>query len=213
MVSPLTVTAIKPRQRSKNRVNLFVNDRFVCALGRNTVKDSGVHVGQEISETEIENLKRADLMQRARDRALKFLGHGPKTEFEVRSRLKRYGYDAQVVATTIDRLRRAGHLDDESFAKLWKESRANSSTRSASLLARELRRKGIDDEIVAATVGDVDDEAEAYRAAYPKAVALRNADPQDFRRRLGTFLRSRGFDHEIIESIITRLWEAKDNEE
>lgn len=208
-----TITDIKARRRSKNRVNLFVNDKFACVVGLNTLQESGIQIGQSISDTELEHLKRADLIQRAMERALRFLAQGPKSEFELRSRLKRYGYDADVVTRTITRMRESGYLDDEAFAKQWKESRVNHSARSASQIARELKRKGIHGDIIAATVVDVDDETEAYRAGYEKAVGLKNADMQEFRRKLGTFLRSRGFEHDVIDPILERLWVAKDNED
>jgi regulatory protein len=208
-----TVTAIKSQQKSRNRVSLFLDGKFTIGISISVLEKSGIHTGQSLSESEVENLKSTEQNQRAMDRALQYLSYRPRSEFEVRSRLRRYGYTDEVIATTLARLRNAGYVDDASFATGWKENRANFSSRSSRLVARELKQKGIDSEAIATTIGSIDDETEAYRAGQKKAHSLNNIDYHEFRRKLGAFLRRRGFDYEIIAPLVDKLWEEKSSED
>ena len=79
-------------------------------------------------------------------------------------------------------------------------------------MTQELKQKGIDPEIIAATIAGIDDEGEAYRAGLRKAHSLRTTDFYEFRRKLGAFLHRRGFNYEVIEFMVDRLWQEKTSE-
>ena len=210
MSKATTVTAIKPQKKGKNRVNLFLDGKFTLGLSASVLDEAGIHAGQNLSRSEVENLKRADLTQRAMDQALRYLGYRPRSESEVRARLARYGYEDDVIARTLNRLRTSGLISDTSFATFWKESRVNFSPRSNRLLTQELRQKGVSSEIIAATTEGIDNETEAYRAGYKKAHSLDKVDYYEFRRKLGAFLHRRGFDYEVIKSVVDKLWQERE---
>ena len=160
----------------------------------------------------LSEFKRDELVQRAMDLALRYLSYRPRSESEVRARLNRYGYEDDVIARTLDRLRGLGLIDDASFAVFWKENRASFNPRSSRLVAQELRQKGVSSEIIAETVETLDNEAEAYRAGYKKAHSLKRADYYGFRTKLGAFLHRRGFGCEVIRVVVERLWREKEGE-
>ncbi len=162
-----------------------------------------------MDDCELQNPKKDDLVQVAVDRALRYLSCRPRSESELRTRLERYGYQDDLVAATLDRLRGSGLIDDSSFAAFWTENRASFSPRSSRLVAQELRQKGVGSAIIAEAVETLDNEAEAYRAGYKKAQALERADYHEFRRKLGAFLLRRGFDYEEIRLVVERLWEEQ----
>jgi regulatory protein len=208
----MLVTAIKPHKKGKNRLHLFLDGKLTLDLSPIVLEEAGVRAGQDLSSSEVERLKKADQNQRAMERARRYLVHRPRSEFEVRTSLERYGFENDVVTRTLDRLRRDGLVDDEAFAAFWKQNRMEFSSRSSRLMAQELKQKGIDPEIIEATIAGIDDEGEAYRAGLRKAHSLRTADFYEFRRKLGAFLHRRGFNYEAIGSIVDRLWQEKTSE-
>ena len=161
----------------------------------------------------METIKKDDLTQRAMDRALRYLGYRPRSESEVRNRLKRYGYEADIVAVIIYRLRNSGLIDDTAFAMSWRENRANFKPRSSRLMAKELVQKGISSDIITEVTEDIDDETEAYRAGCRKAKSFDKLDYPEFRKKLGAFLHRRGFDYEITKSTVDKLWQEKIRED
>jgi regulatory protein len=52
----------------------------------------------------------------------------------------------------------------------------------------------------------VDDDQSAYRAAQKKSKRMPLSDFQVFRRRLGDFLRRRGFGYGTTQKTVTMLW-------
>ena len=60
--------------------------------------------------------------------------------------------------------------------------------------------------MIASALEDLDEEESAYRAAQQRVARWGHLDYQPFRRKLGAYLRRRGFAFETIEAVITRVW-------
>ncbi len=73
----------------------------------------------------------------------------------------------------------------------------------------ELRRKGVQSEVIQEVVGDIDDADNAYRAAVNKARTLPVSDYQVFRQRLGGYLQRRGFNYGVINNIVKKAWQER----
>jgi regulatory protein len=201
------VTAIGEGKRRKRRVNIFLDDKFAFSLEAGVAQKEGLRVGQELSEGDIETLNSAELSQRCLNAALRYLAYRLRSESELRERLVRRGFDGDSVATAIARLKAQGLVDDLAFAQFWKENRQSFSPRSQWLTRHELKQKGVTDDVIERVVADVDDEDSAYRAAIAKARRLPVNDYQGFRRRLGEYLKRRGFGYGVINNTVKKIWE------
>ena len=142
----------------------------------------GLAVGQELATDQIEALAKADNVQRCLNAATHYLSYRPRSEFELRERLHRRGFDGDRVGAVLARLKGQGLVDDVEFAQFWQE-------------------------IIGRGVSAVSDEDSAYRAALSKARRLPVSDCQSFRRRLGKYLRRRGFSYGVINNTVEQLWQ------
>jgi regulatory protein len=201
------VTAIGEGKRRKRRVNIFLDDKFAFSLEAEVAVKENLKVGQELSEGDIEALAGAELSQRCYEAALRLLDYRPRSESELKERLARRGFGEDNVVTAIARLREQGLVDDLAFAQFWKENRQSFSPRSQWLTRHELKQKGVDDEVIERVVADVDDEGSAYQAAIARAHSLPVADYEGFRRRLGEYLKRRGFGYGVIKNTVKKVWE------
>jgi len=199
------VTAI--RSGRGKRVNVFLDGRFAFSLEAEVALKENLRVGQELSEANIEALAQTDLFQRCLNAALHYLSYRLRSEAELRGRLGRHGFDGDNVEAVIARLREQGLVNDLAFAEFWKDNRQSFRPRSRWLTALELRQKGVSTDIIDQVVADVDDEDSAYRAALSRARSLPRSDYQSFRRRLGEYLRRRGFSYRVISHTVERLWQ------
>lgn len=146
-------------------------------------------------------------VQAARAIAEAFIAHTPRTATEVVRRLRRAGFDDDVVTQTLDDLERSGLVDDRAFANAWVESRCRSKGYGRIRLESELRRKGVDSDIIGEALRQVETDREAETA---RAVAIRllgAADIADYsvRRRLAGYLQRRGYSWETIEQVIADI--------
>lgn len=206
-----TVTAIETQKAKRGRVNLFLDGEFAFGLSKLVAAEIGLHEGQELSPDEVEKLKNSDLLHRSLNSALRYLSPRPRSEAEIKTRLRRQGFDADTIQRTLVRLKEQNLVDDATFARFWRDNRENFKPRSRRLIDLELRQKGVDTATIAEITAGLDDELSAYQAAQKKARSLAGLDYQRFRKRLGVFLKQRGFTYELINSTIKRLWQEQGN--
>jgi len=202
------ITALRVGKGRKKRVNVFLDDRFAFSLEAEVVIKEGLQVGQELSASQIEALAKLDHFHRCLNATTHYLGYRPRSVFEVRERLQRRGFDDNTIGVVIAKLKEQGLVDDLAFAQFWKENRDSFSPRSQWLTKLELRQKGVADDIIDQVI-KIDDDDSAYRAALSKARRLSRSDYQDFRRRLGEYLKRRGFGYGVINHTIERVWEEQ----
>ena len=200
-----TITTIEVEKRRKDRVKILLDGAFAFSLGAEVAAEQGLHVGQALSDPQIEELGKANLLQRCLNAALRFLSYRPRSEAEIRMRLRR-GFDQKTIDRVILQLKARRMIDDVAFARFWRENRESFSPRSERMLKLELKRKGIAVEVIDEVLEGSDEDGAAYRAAQKKARSLSQEDYDAFRRKLGAFLRRRGFSHEVANHAIERLW-------
>ncbi len=132
----------------------------------------------------------------ARQVCLQLLEVGPRTRAELARALAKKGVPEQAAEQVLGRFAEVGIIDDALFASLWVSSRHRGRGLAARALTQELRRKGIDDEVVREAVGALDPDQEAatarelVRRKLPSSVGLAT----DARvRRLAGMLARKGY--------------------
>ena len=210
---PGRITALRFQKRNTERVNVFVEGRFALAVP--AVEAARLKVGQMLDAGEMDRLRRAGRRQLAFDRAVRFLSYRPRSVQEVRRYLLDKGVDEFEAGEIIQRLMDLGYLDDREFARWWVENRSEFSPRGSYALRRELRRKGVEDEVIAAALDqcapDAGEKIEAV--ARKRARRLRGEDALAFRRKLGAFLLRRGFSYESVAPVVEQLWSEREAEQ
>jgi regulatory protein len=141
------------------------------------------------------------------DAACRYLSYRPRSEMEIKMRLRKRGFEDPPIETALQSLREQRLVDDLAFAQFWKDNRESFSPRSRALLQRELKEKGVAPHIIAEIADGIDDEASAYQASQRKMKAFASLDYKDFRYRLSAFLRRRGFSYTITHHTINQLWQ------
>jgi regulatory protein len=149
--------------------------------------------------------------------AARFLEARSRSVAEVRRRLGRAGYRADLIDGAIARLTELGMLDDEAFGRAWVESRDRARPRGEIALRRELALKGVDrgvvDELLeerrAGTATDdgsgatVDAVAARRLLARHERALARVTDPRQRRQRAYALLARNGFDPETCREAAT----------
>ena len=192
-----------------DRINLFVDGRFLMGVNTVIVLQVGLRLEQELSPEQLEQLHSEEIEQRAVDRALNYLSYRPRSREEVRRYLRRKETPPEIIETALERLDRLDFVNDRTFAGFWIESREHFSPRGARALKNELRMKGVERDVVDELVNDEQDEERALRAGRKKAMSLVNTpniDYATFRNRLGPFLQRRGFAYQVVTKTVRELW-------
>jgi regulatory protein len=195
------VTALEPQRRSKDRVNVYLDGEF--AFGLAVLVAAELSVGIWLSDEKIAELRAADGVEQAHNRALNYLTYRPRSETELRAYLAEKGYAEGIVEDVVARLARVGLVDDESFARFWCDNRARFRPRGRRMLSYELGQKGIASEVIEIALEDYDEVAAVRKAAQEQARRLGNLPPDVARRRLFERLARRGFSYDLIQETLT----------
>lgn len=146
----------------------------------------------------------------ALEKATRLLTAKSRSSAELRRKLAQAGYEAAAIDAALEKLTRAGFLNDEHFARQFARSRLASGKRSTRRVRDELRTKGLDADLVAGAMDDVvadegvRDADAALALARKKVPALRGLDRQVARRRLYGVLARRGFSPDVIGRAVSK---------
>jgi regulatory protein len=99
----------------------------------------------------------------ARAVCLRLLTLQPRTRAELATALAKRGVPDEAAETVLSRFTEVGLIDDRAFAAAWVDSRHGRGL-ARRALAAELRRRGVDGEVVGEAVAVVDAEAEERTA-------------------------------------------------
>jgi regulatory protein len=128
-----------------------------------------------------------------------------RTRSELATKLAQREVPADVATRLLDRFEEVGLVDDAAFAREWVEQRQSGRGLARRALAQELRRKGIDDEIVRETLDEVDpdDEVEAARMLVrAKLRSVRSLDHDKAVRRLVGMLARKGHSSSVAFRVV-----------
>jgi regulatory protein len=205
----MKITAIEPQATNPERVNIFVDGRFLLGVNTAIVLQMGLRVDQELLPAQLEQLRSEEVLQQAIERAYNYLSYRPRSRTEVRNYLRRKETPPAIIDAALARLDHLNLINDRDFASFWVESREHFSPRGARALKNELRMKGVDREVLDELIDNEKDEERAMLAGRKKALSLvriPDIDFATFRSRLGSFLQRRGFSYDISARTIRTLW-------
>ena len=219
----MEITDLRQGIKNPNRVNVFVNSRFVFSLDVTQVVDLKLKIGRVLTEEELAECKRASEFGKTYQRALEWVLVRPRSVRELSDYLKRrerkqeleerkrewqeakeqktrkkkdktkYNFDDVI----IERLINKGYVDDRKFAEYYVENRFVKKGISQKRLKIELMRKGVTKEIIDEVLSGRDDEEEAR-----KIIAKKRGKYDD--EKLVAYLCRQGFTYDLAKRLVEK---------
>ena len=205
---PSTPRITEVRNVAKGRQRLLVlSDGREFVFSDEACERTGITEGLDASAGLFEELDAAEQRVIAHEAALRLLANRPRSEKEMRTRLAMRGCAPAVIEDEVERLGRAGLLDDQKFARAWVEDRKRVSPRGRRMLRYELLGRGIDPESVDLVTDGIDDRETALSLARSRVRGSIVNDYETFVANVGGFLRRRGFDYSVAAEATRAAWE------
>ncbi len=205
---PSTAKIIEIRNAPRGRQRVIVlDDGREFLFSEEACERLGVAEADIADPALLEALDAAEQHVNAHEAALRLLSYRARSEHEMRTRLTMRGIASTVVEEEIERLRRAGLLDDEKFARAWVEDRKRIAPRGRRMLRYELLGRGIEAESVENVTRDIDDHETALDLARNRARKISTTDYGSFFGKMTGFLQRRGFDYEVTAAATKTAWE------
>jgi regulatory protein len=198
------ITDIKQQKRSKGRFSVYVDGTYSFSLGDLELSMSGLNVGQELTDAEIEQYREQGEEAVAYHKALGFIGIRPRSEWEMREYLLRKEYVAETVEEVLGQLKKVGLLDDLAFAQSWVANRQVLKPSSRRRLEQELMAKRVGKEEISAALDGLDDDGELVSLVGQMEKKRRLVQYQDREKLIGYFGRQ-GYGYDLIKKALERL--------
>ncbi|GAA2501316.1 recombination regulator RecX [Streptomyces thermolineatus] len=154
----------------------------------------------------------ADPEEAARNLCLRLLTGTPRTRGQLAEAMRRKGIPEDAAEKVLSRFEDVGLIDDRAFADAWVESRHRGRGLARRALARELRVRGVDSELVDRAVGQLDpdrEEATARELVDRKLRATRGLDRERRVRRLAGMLARKGYSEGLALRVVRRALEEE----
>ena len=141
----------------------------------------------------------------ARQIVLRQLAMAPRSRAQLEQKLLQRGCPADVTATVLDRMTEVGLVDDEAYAQMLVRSQQAGRGLARRALARELRTKGIEDDLAQralASIPDADERDRARTLVDKKLRAMHGLGIEVQTRRLAGMLARKGYSSSVIYAVI-----------
>jgi len=214
------ITRLKS-QKNKNRVNLYLDNKFAFGLSLDEVVSKGLAVRQELSDKQVDKLFFSSNLELLYQKTINFLSYRFRSEKEIKDYLnKNLSKQDKVVdqlkekltEKIITKLKKQKLIDDQKFALWWIEQRLSFKPKGKWALKAELIKKGIDKEIIEQSLSTISSQQSSVAAQkiIDKKIRLYQKLPkQKLKQKLFAHLARRGFDYELIKKVIDESLERR----
>ncbi len=206
----MIITNINEQVKDDSRVNIFIDGKYVFAISKLDVAFYNLKEGEELPKKKYDEILENVVLSKAKMTALSYLSYKDRTKREVIRRLKEKGFTKEVTKKTLVFLISYGYINDLEFSKKFVKQRVCSKGYGKFKVVRELRDKGVSEDIIATVTEDIEeDEREtALKFGLKKA---RNLDLDEYKdkQKLYAYLQRRGYAYDIIKSVIAQVVEMQ----
>jgi regulatory protein len=196
----MKITAIRQQLKRSGRYSIFVDGKYAFSFSDTALLERGLTPGQELTESEVGELKQASVDDKVYNNALAYAMLRPRSRWEMEQYLKRKQCSPALAETILNKLSIMQILDDRVFAEAWVANRRLLKTTSRRRLLQELRAKRVPDEIAeqAVSADQTDERAVLAELITRKRRQARYQDDQ----KLMQYLAGQGFGYGDIKAAL-----------
>ncbi len=202
------ITKIEYQKNNKDRVNIYLDDKFEFGVDLNIMIKYSLSKNMEIDDEFISEILMAEDKAKAYNYAISVLSRSPKSEKEIRTKIIQKGYDTDVANIIIDKLKDNKYIDDEDYSDRFIHDKINISKYGKLKIKDALYNKGIDRQTIDKKLSliSMDDEiSRAYVLGEKKLKSMINIDRSKKYAKLSSFLVGKGFEYEIVRKVVSKL--------
>ena len=205
----MKITKIEVQKKNKNRVNIYIDNSFFCGLSVETILRFRIKENQEISLEKLEYLKNQTEREIALEKSVKHISKSQKTEKELRQYLLKYGYDEDVIESTIEKLKNYGFVNDFEYAKAYVKFKSKSS--GSKKIKYELSLKGVEKDIVEKCLNEFSCEQSSIIDVAKKYLKGKTLDKKT-KEKTYRFLMGKGYNASDISSNLNKIFSEGQDE-
>lgn len=201
------ITKIEAQKRSKDRVNIYVNEEYFMAVYAELVYTHSLKKGMEIDKESLESLLHDEMYMKAKNKALSVLSKSDQSEKKLREKLLN-DYDENIVEEVIEFLKGYKLINDNLLAEKIVHDNMNLSKFGKNKIKQNLYNKGISASDIQDAISQIDPDEEYENAKYlaeKRLKRLKGEDKNKINQKIYQHLAYKGFNYDIIKRVLREL--------
>ena len=201
------ITKIEAQKRSKDRVNIYVDEEYFMAVYAELVYTHSLKKGMEIDKESLESLLHDEMYMKAKNKALSVLSKSDQSEKKLREKLLN-DYDENIVEEVIEFLKGYKLIDDNLLAEKIVHDNMNLSKFGKNKIKQNLYNKGISASDIQDAISQIDPDEEYENAKYlaeKRLKRLKDEDKNKINQKIYQHLAYKGFNYDIIKRVLREL--------
>ncbi len=157
-------------------------------------------------------------IQRGKSYLMHLVSKSPKTEFQIRQKLKRADYSDELIGAIIEFGIKYQYIDDDSYVRLWLKSQVTIKQYGKFKSIQELRKKGISQNIIEEHVNsffdqsDISEHQMALSYLSKKQHLIKGESKYQKKQKAYRILFQRGYTTDIINSALADHFDSNNKE-
>lgn len=193
----MVVTRVEAVTKTKYKV--YVDGQFAFILYKGELSRFHIAEDQELSQESYEKIRTEVILKRAKLRAMHLLNDMWRTEAQLREKLTRNEYPADIVEAAISYVKSFGYINDYEYARSFIESRKERKSRRE--IYMQLVGKGVSRELIDEAFEEGyerEDSTEAIRRLLEKKHYDRENTTPEEKKKIMAYLVRKGFGYDDI---------------
>ena len=202
----MKITSTEKRNKNKDIIAVYIDNCYSFTISEENFISLNLYDDRDMTIEEINNIKNNINYKSAKNEAIKYISYKFRSRKEVFAKLSEEGYEKGIIEKVLDELTAMGYINDKIYTQKYIFDRSKLKPKSSKLLKHELRLKGIDSDIINEVMMDyeVDDNIVAEGLARKK-FGKYDMTEEKIVKKIYSFLKHRGFDHDVISRAINEL--------
>lgn len=208
------ITKIESQKRNNDRVNIYVDEKFFMAIYKELVFTFNLKKGDNIDEDNLKELLKKEMFLKAKNKSLNILSKASQSEKKIREKLSE-NFEEDTIDDVIDFLKKYNFINDNELASKIVNTNVNLNRYGKNKIKQNLYNKGIEKSAIDEAISEIDLDAEFENALYlaeKRYDRVKNEDPKKAYVKIANHLAYKGFNYDIIKSVLNKLFKSDYND-
>ena len=202
------------QKRKEDRVNIYVDEKFFMAIYKELVFTFNLKKGDNIDEEYLKKILKDEMFLKGKNKALNILSKASQSEKKIREKLNE-DFEEDTVDDVIDFLKKYNFINDGELASKIVNTNVNLNKYGKNKIKQNLYNKGIEKSAIDEAISEIDYNAEFENALYlaqKRYDRVKNEDPKKAYAKIANHLAYKGFNYDIIKSVLNKIFKNDYND-
>lgn len=212
---PLVITSISPQKKNGDRFSLFNDKTFLIGVSSQTMLDFSIQKGTTLTRDLFHKLSRTEEYQAVKDRCYKLLAGRDHGAEELRRKLVKKGFSAEMSEQVVDEFHQKDLLNDHTYARKFSQDKHNLKLWGPKKIKSALYNKGVPKNVIESVLQDLSEEIDQKEVCLELALKrrkhfLRETDEYKRKQKIFRYLTGKGYSSDAIKRTIPTIIEQLD---